>query len=97
LAFEYDVNVLVPLLMVWCFEQLNLIAITSVATCEFVGPEFELEENMFSVGASIEQSSQTIIIGELSLFKRLSIPSFACVDPSLCKIKFDNSRFPNIN
>jgi hypothetical protein len=36
---------------------------------------------MFSVGASIEEPSQTLVIRELSLFKRFSIPSSACVDP----------------
>jgi len=56
LACKYDVKVVVLLLMV-CFDQLNPIAITFVATIDFVGPKLELEENMFSVGASIEESS----------------------------------------
>jgi len=49
LAYEYDVQVVVPLLMV-CFDWLNLIAITFVVVVDFVGLELELEKNMFSVG-----------------------------------------------
>jgi hypothetical protein len=42
----------------------------------------ELEKNMFGVEeASIEESSQASIIGELFLFMRLSISSSPCVDP----------------
>jgi hypothetical protein len=45
----------VPFLMV-CFDQLNHVTNTSTfATIDFVG--LELEENMFGVGASIEESS----------------------------------------
>jgi hypothetical protein len=40
-----------------CFDQLNLTAITSIAAVDFTGQELELEENMFGVGASIEESS----------------------------------------
>jgi hypothetical protein len=36
---------------------------------------------MFSVGASMEESSCVLIVGELYLFKRLSIPTLAYVDP----------------
>jgi hypothetical protein len=43
--------------------------------------EFELEENMFGVGGSIEEYSWTLVIGKLSLFKRFSILSSSCVDP----------------
>jgi hypothetical protein len=51
LAFKYDVKV-VPLLMVH-FDWLNLITITLLVAIDFVELEFELEENMFGVGASI--------------------------------------------
>jgi hypothetical protein len=80
LASKYDVKVVVLHLMV-CFEQLNPIAITFVATPNFVGSKFELEKNMFVVGALVEESFGTLIIGELFLFKRLFIPSSACADP----------------
>ncbi len=81
LAFEYDVKV-VPFLMV-CFDWLNPTAITLVVVVNFVGPKFELEKNMFGVGVSIEEPSRTLIIGELSLFKRFSIPSSVCRSTSL--------------
>ncbi len=63
-----------------CFDMLNLeFGTFAIATIDVIGPK--LEENLFGVGASIEESSRTLVIGELSLYKRLSIPSFACVDP----------------
>jgi hypothetical protein len=46
-------------------------------------------------GASIEESSHALIIGELSLFKRLPILPFACVDP-LAWWHIDESQFPNV-
>ncbi len=55
MAPKYDVKVVIPLLMV-CFDQLNLIANTSiVVVVNVAGSKFE--ENMFGVGASIEESS----------------------------------------
>jgi len=36
--------------------------------------------NMFSVGASMEESSYVLVVGELSLFKRLFIFASKCVD-----------------
>ncbi len=56
MAFKYDVKVVVPLLMV-CFDQVNPIAITCVVVVDFARLELEFEENMFGVGASIEESS----------------------------------------
>ncbi len=56
-----------------------------------------LEENMFGVGASIEESSLAQVNGELSLFKRLSIAPFACANALIwCCIhegKFSNALF----
>jgi hypothetical protein len=40
-----------------CFDWLNPTTITSVVVVDFARLEFELEENMFGVGASIEKSS----------------------------------------
>jgi hypothetical protein len=54
LAFEYDVKVIVPLLMV-CFDWLNHVTSTaSIIVIDATGPK--VEENMFMVGASIEES-----------------------------------------
>jgi hypothetical protein len=52
LGFEYDVKVVVPLLMM-CFERLNPTTITFVIIVDFVGPKFELEENMFNMGPQL--------------------------------------------
>jgi hypothetical protein len=53
LAYEYDVKVVVPLLMV-CFDKLNPIVVTFVVAFDFVGSKLELEENMFSVGFQLK-------------------------------------------
>jgi hypothetical protein len=39
---------------------------------------------MFSVGASMEKSSRVLVARKLYLFKRLFIPTFACVDLLSC-------------
>jgi hypothetical protein len=61
LPSPYDVKVVVPLSMV-CFDKLNPTTITYVATFDFVGPKLKLEENMFGVGALIEESFRALII-----------------------------------
>ncbi len=53
MASKFDVKVVVPLLMV-CFDWLNPTAITFVVVVDFARLEFELEENMFGAGVSIE-------------------------------------------
>jgi len=63
-----------------CFDWLNLVVGTS-AISAFDVARPELEENMFGVGASIEKSSCALITRELSLFRRLSIPSCTCANP----------------
>ncbi len=63
LAMEYDAKI-VTLLMV-CFEWLNLTTInasTVIATIDVMDEEFE--ENMFGVGASIEESSRALVTRE---------------------------------
>jgi hypothetical protein len=55
----------------------------------------EFEENMFGVGASIEESFQTLIIKELFMFGRLSIFSSTCVDP-LTWWRMHKGQFPNV-
>jgi len=72
---SFDAKVVISLLMV-CFEWLNPSTITAITTVDDV--ELELEKNMFREETSIEESSRALIIGELSLFKRLSISSSAC-------------------
>ncbi len=52
LAFEYDVKVVVPFLMV-CFDRLNHVASTPANVA--IGPK--LEKNMSMVGASTEEFS----------------------------------------
>jgi len=56
-----------------------LYTIAFATTIDDVG--LELETNMFGVEASIKESSQALVIGELSLFMKLSISSSPCVDP----------------
>jgi hypothetical protein len=55
LASEYDVKVVIPLLMV-CFDKLNPITNTYVVVVVDVASP-KLEKNMLGVGASIEESS----------------------------------------
>jgi len=81
LATEYDAKIGITLLMV-CFEWLKFIAVNAsvaAAIIDLVGEEFE--ENMFGVGASIEESSCALVTIELSLFKRLLVLPFIYGDP----------------
>jgi len=39
------------------------------------------EGNMFGVGTSMEESFCALVVGELYLFKRLSILASTCADP----------------
>jgi hypothetical protein len=56
-----------------------------------------LEENMLGVGISIEEFSQALVTKKIFLFKKFSIPSFACVDPlawcCICERQFLNVGF----
>jgi hypothetical protein len=76
LVVEYDVNTVIPLLMTM-FEVLNpIVQACVVKVVGFVagfGDSIEEDNNIFGVGASMEESSHALIVGELSLFKRLSI------------------------
>ncbi len=81
LTIEYDAKIVIPFLMV-CFELLNLIVVyasTAIEVATVVGEEFE--ENMFGVKALIVESSCALFSRELSLFKKLYVLPFACVDP----------------
>jgi hypothetical protein len=67
-AFKYDLKEIIPLLMT-IFERLNLsIQVKVVASINGLLVEEEEETNMFGVGASMEESSWALVIGELSLF-----------------------------
>jgi len=80
MPFDWPLNMM-PFLMV-CFELLNPTTINASAIAiivDVVGEEFE--KNMFGVGASIEESSHALVIGKLSMFKRLHVLPSACVDP----------------
>jgi len=85
--------VVVPLLMV-CFDWLNLITGTSTFATIYVAKP-KLEENSFGVGVSIEESFSALVTWELSLFRRLFIPSFACADP-LAWWQMYEGQFPNV-
>jgi hypothetical protein len=54
------------------FETLNPIVKACISFGH--GDEGKGESNIFGVGASFEESSQTLVTGELFLFRRLSIP-----------------------
>jgi hypothetical protein len=93
LASKYDVKVVVPLFMV-CFDQLNPIVSTStIASVDVAWPK--LEENMFRVWASIEEPSWALVIGELSLFRRLFISSSTCAYP-LAWWQMHEGQFQNV-
>jgi hypothetical protein len=85
MPFNWPLNmmpkIVIPLLTV-CFERLNPITVNASTIATIVDVEGEeFEENMFSVEASIEESSRALVIGELSLFRRLSVLPSTCVDP----------------
>jgi hypothetical protein len=60
-----------------------------------VAPCIEKETNMFCVGALMEESSRTLVIGELSLFRRLAIPPSMCANP-LVWWKTHEGQFQNV-
>jgi hypothetical protein len=55
----------------------------------------EEDNNIFGVGASIEESSRALVVGELSLFRRLSIVLVICDDP-LAWWCIHETQFPNV-
>jgi hypothetical protein len=84
LTFEYDANAIIPFLMI-VFEMLNLIVqaciIRFVGSILKFGDFMKEDNNIFGVNASIEESSCALVVGELSLFKRLFITPTTCADP----------------
>jgi hypothetical protein len=83
--FEYDEKVVISLIMT-IYDVLNPI----VQTCKSLVDEsivessnfIEENNNIFSVGASIEKFS-CAFVGQLYSFKRLFITPTTCVDPLL--------------
>jgi hypothetical protein len=69
LAFEYDLKVVIPLLMTY-FATLNII----IECWTFVNHSDKLknEGNVFGVGASFKESSWALVVKESFLFRRLS-------------------------
>jgi hypothetical protein len=65
------------------FEQLKLIiqAQTIVPIDGFAFEDEYEEMNVFNIGASMGESSWALIIGELSLFQKLSILLSICANP----------------
>ncbi len=67
------------------FEVLNLIAQACVVQVfGFVarfGDSIEEDNNVFGVGASMEESSHALVVRELSLFRRLFVSPATCLDP----------------
>jgi len=82
------------------FEILNLtVQACVVKVVGFVagfGDFIEENNNIFGVGASIKESSCAFIVGELSLFKRLSMSLVTCVDP-LTWWRIHETQFPNVS
>jgi hypothetical protein len=82
LVIEYDAKVIIPILII-VFNVLNPIVQASTAQVNgsYVGVVEEKDNNIFGVGAFIEESSCALVVRELSLFKRLSMVLITCVDP----------------
>jgi hypothetical protein len=76
LVIEYDAKLMI------IFYVLNPIVQESIAQVDgsYVGV-VEEKDNIFGVGASIEESSCALVVGELSLLRRFSVVLTTCVDP----------------
>ncbi len=92
LASKYDDKIVILLLMV-CFERLNLSIVVIVTTTN--DEKLELEQNMFEMGVSVEESSQTLVTAELSLLKKFYVSSSACANP-LTWWHMHEGQFPNV-
>jgi hypothetical protein len=79
IASKYDLKEIIPFLMT-IFERLKpSIQVEVVVSID--GLPIKEETNMFGVGAPVEESSQTLVIGELFLFQRLAILPSMCANP----------------
>jgi hypothetical protein len=84
IAYGYDANVIIPLLMIG-FEILNpivqacLVGVTRLVArfSDFI----EEDNNIFGVGTFMEESLCALLVGELSLFRRLCVTPITCANP----------------
>ncbi len=95
LAIEFDVKEVIPFLMI-VFDWLNLIVKAIITPCDELVLQIEKEDgNVFDVGTSMEESSQTLVTIELSLLWRLYIPPTTHVDPFALWWTHEG-QFPNV-
>jgi hypothetical protein len=95
LVAKYDANAIIPLLMT-VFEVLNPIVQACGVEVVGFGDFIEEDNNIYCVGASMEESSHALAVGELSLLGRLSISPATCVDP-LAWWWIHETQFPNVS
>ncbi len=96
---EDDVKEVISLLMT-IFDQMNLIVWTMFIVSSnghdgFIVKVEEDDINIFGVGTSIEKYMCVLVIRELSLFWRLYILLFKCVDP-FSWWQTHTNQFPNV-
>ncbi len=60
------------------------------------GDFIEKYNNIFGVGASMEESSHVVVVGELSLFMRLLVSPITCFD-RLAWWRIHETPFPNVS
>jgi hypothetical protein len=81
------------------FEILNLIvqtcAIEVVRSIARFRDSIKKDNNIFGVGAFMEKSSLALVVGELSLFRKLYVSLVTCVEP-LAWWRIHETQFPNV-
>ncbi len=99
LVGKYDVNAIFPFLVI-VFEVINSVVqacvIEVVGYVDGFGDSIEENNNIFSVGASMEESSCALIFGELFLFMTLYVTHATCVD-TLVWWRIHETQFPNVS
>jgi uncharacterized Tic20 family protein len=82
------------------FEALNPIvqacAIEVIGSVIRFGDFTKEDNNIFCVGAFMEESSRALVVGELFLFRRLFVSHVTCVDP-LAWWWIHKTQFPNVS
>jgi hypothetical protein len=63
------------------FEVLNPIVQACAIEVVGFGDSNEEDNNIFGVGTSMEEPSRALVVGKLSLFRRLYVTPTTCVDP----------------
>ncbi len=99
LVAKYDVNAII-LFLVIVFEVINSIVqacvVEVVGYVDGFGDSIEENNNIFGVGASMEESSCALVVGELSLFMRLYVTHATCFD-TLVWWRIHETQFPNVS